>query len=94
MRARINERFTQLHTERTAAEAKLAALTAEQPKAADPAILDEIPYAGDIIPALPPALKAACSPSPTSAHRRPRERWALDPAPYGRPNATQGHMPP
>jgi hypothetical protein len=58
MRARINERFTQLHTERTAAEAKLAALTAEQPKAADPAILDEIPYAGDIIPALPPALKA------------------------------------
>jgi hypothetical protein len=29
-----------------------------KPKAADPAILDEIPYAGDIIPARPPALKA------------------------------------
>jgi hypothetical protein len=58
MRARINERLTQLHAERTAAEARLADLTAEQPKAADPAILDEVPYAGDIIPTLPPALKA------------------------------------
>jgi hypothetical protein len=58
MRARINQRFTQLHTERTTAEAKQAALTAEQPKAADPAILDEVPYAGDIIPNLPPDLKA------------------------------------
>ncbi len=58
MRARINERFTQLHAERTEAEAKLTALTSHQPKAADPAILDEIPYAGDILPALPPALKA------------------------------------
>jgi hypothetical protein len=58
MRARINERFTQLHAERTTAEARLADLTAEQPKAADPAILDEVPYAGDMIPSLPPALKA------------------------------------
>jgi len=58
MRARINERFTQLHAERTAAEDKLAALESQQPKAADPAILDEIPYLGDLIPALPPALKA------------------------------------
>jgi hypothetical protein len=58
MRARINERFAQLHDERTTAEAKLAALTTERPRAADPAILDEIPYAGDIIPSLPPALKA------------------------------------
>jgi hypothetical protein len=58
MRARINERLTQLHAERTAAEARLADLTAEQPKAADPAIIDEVPYAGDIIPTLPPALKA------------------------------------
>jgi hypothetical protein len=58
MRARINERFTQLHSERTAAEAKLAALATGQPKAADPAILDEVPYAGDLIPELLPALKA------------------------------------
>src|SRR5215469_5087816 len=28
------------------------------PRAADPGILDEIPYAGDILPSLPPALKA------------------------------------
>jgi pentapeptide repeat protein len=58
MRARINERFTQLHAERTAAEDKLNALASLQPKAADSAILDEVPYAGDILPALPPALKA------------------------------------
>jgi hypothetical protein len=49
------DRFTQLHTERTQAEAQLAALTAA-PKAADPALLDEIPYAGDIFSGLPPAL--------------------------------------
>jgi DNA invertase Pin-like site-specific DNA recombinase len=58
MRARINERFTQLHTDRTNAEAQLAALTTERPKAADPAILDEVPYAGDLIPNLPPDIKA------------------------------------
>jgi len=58
MRARINERFAQLHTQRTTAENQLAALNAEQPRAADPAILEEIPYAGDILPALPPDLKA------------------------------------
>jgi hypothetical protein len=58
MRARINDRFAQLHAERTAAEDQLTALTAQQPKAADPTLLDEVPYAGDIIPALPPALKA------------------------------------
>jgi hypothetical protein len=58
MRAQINERFTQLHAERTAAEAKLAALATGQPKAADLAILDEFPYARDLIPSLPPALKA------------------------------------
>jgi site-specific DNA recombinase len=58
MRTRINERFAQLHTQRAAAENQLAALTHATPRAADPAILDEIPYAGDIIPDLPPALKA------------------------------------
>jgi hypothetical protein len=57
MRARINTRFAELHTQRTDAETKLAALTNCQPQAADPAILDEIPYAGDIH-TLPPDLKA------------------------------------
>ena len=64
MRARINQRFTELHAERTAAEAKLTALASHQPKAADPAMLDEVPYAGDIIPCRPPS-KPACSPPST-----------------------------
>jgi len=58
MRARIRDRFAQLHTQRTDAETQLDTLTATQPKAIDPAILDEIPYAGDILPDLPPVLKA------------------------------------
>jgi site-specific DNA recombinase len=57
MRARIRERFTQLHTQRTEAEAKLATLEAATPTAMDPALLDEIPYAGDVLPGLPLALK-------------------------------------
>jgi site-specific DNA recombinase len=57
MRARINARFAELHTQRTAAETQLTGLTAEKPKAADPALLDELPYLGDILPSLPPALK-------------------------------------
>ncbi len=58
IRARIMDRFAQLHTQRQETEAQLATLTAHRPRAADPAILDEIPYAGDILPDLPPALKA------------------------------------
>ena len=58
MRARITERFTQLHAQRTKAEQELAALSDHQPDAVDPAILDEIPYAGDILPTLPLNLKA------------------------------------
>ncbi len=58
MRARIMDRFAQLHTERTHAETELKALSIAAPKAAEPALLDEIPYAGDILPDLPPALKA------------------------------------
>ena len=42
-----------------AAETELARLTAAKaPRAADPALLDELPYLGDILPSLPPALKA------------------------------------
>jgi len=51
-------RFAELHDQRTTAETQLTALTTTQPAAADPAILDEIPYAGDLLPALPPQLKA------------------------------------
>jgi hypothetical protein len=47
------------------AEAKLAALTAARPRPADPGILDEIPYAEDILCRLPPASKHACSPPST-----------------------------
>src|SRR5271165_5766566 len=43
---------------RTQAETELATLTATRPRAADPAILDEIPCAGDVLSGLPPALKA------------------------------------
>jgi site-specific DNA recombinase len=58
MRARIRDRFTELHTQRTAAENRLAALTAATPKAADPGILNELPYCENILDRLPPALKA------------------------------------
>ena len=47
-----------LHTQRTQAETRLTALTNAKPRAADPAILDELPYCEDILPGLPPALKA------------------------------------
>jgi len=59
LRARIRDWFAELHNKRHAAETLLAALTTTaDPAAADPAILDEIPYAGDILPELPPQLKA------------------------------------
>jgi hypothetical protein len=46
------------YTQRQDAEAELAALQAATPTAMDPALLDEIPYAGDILLDLPLALKA------------------------------------
>jgi DNA invertase Pin-like site-specific DNA recombinase len=58
MRARIMDRFTQLHTERTQAETELHALDRATPEAFDPTLLDEIPYAADLLPDMPPALKA------------------------------------
>jgi hypothetical protein len=57
MRARISDRFAQLHQQRTEAETRLDALTAAKPKAAHPASLDELPYCEDILSQLP-ALKA------------------------------------
>ena len=50
--------FTELHDQRQHAETQLAALAAATPKAADPALLDELPHLGDILPGLPDQLKA------------------------------------
>ena len=58
MRARITARFAELHADREHTEAQLAALAAAVPKAADPALLEELPVAGDILPGLPADLKA------------------------------------
>ena len=58
MRARIRARFADLHHEREQLETQLAALAKTTPAAADPALLDELPVLGDILPDLPPALKA------------------------------------
>ena len=58
MRARITARFAELHADREQAQAQLDTLAAATPQAADPALLDELPLAGDILPGLPPDLKA------------------------------------
>ena len=58
MRARIRERFGELHAERQQIQAQLDALDTTEPRAANPALLDQLPYAGDILPGLPAALKA------------------------------------
>jgi hypothetical protein len=58
MRARIRARFADLHREREQIEAQLAALAKTAPAVADPALLDELPLLGDIMPDLPSALKA------------------------------------
>ncbi len=58
MRARIRDRFAQLHHDREQAEAQLATLAKTTPKAADPTLLDQLPLAGDILPRLSPELKA------------------------------------
>ena len=58
MRARITDRFAELHHQREQAQAQLGTLAAETPKAADPTLLDELPLAGDILPGLDPGIKA------------------------------------
>ena len=58
MRARIRARFADLHHEREQLETQLANLAKTTPAATDPALLDELPLLGDILPGLPPALKA------------------------------------
>ena len=46
LRGRIRARFADLHAEREQLDAQLAALAAATPRAADPALLDELPLAG------------------------------------------------
>ncbi len=58
MRARIRARFAELHHEGEQIETQLDALAKTTPAAAEPALLDELPALGDILPGLPPALKA------------------------------------
>ena len=58
MRARITDRFAELHADREHAQAELDTLQASIPQAADPTLLDELPLAGDILPGLDPSLKA------------------------------------
>ena len=47
-------RFAQFHGEREQIETQLTALAKATPKAADPALLDQLPMAGDILPGLSP----------------------------------------
>ena len=56
--AAMRARFADLHHEREQIETQLTALAKTTPAAADPALLDELPALGDILPGLPPALKA------------------------------------
>ncbi|HME65529.1 MAG TPA: hypothetical protein VKG61_11625 [Streptosporangiaceae bacterium] len=58
MRARITDRFAELHHDREQVKAQLDALEAVVPQAADPALLEDLPLAGDILPGLDPAAKA------------------------------------
>ena len=58
MRTRIRARFAELHTEREQLQTQLAALAQSTPQAVDPALLGQLPLAGDILPGLSPELKA------------------------------------
>ena len=58
LRARIRARFAQLHEERERLEAQLKTLAKATPAAADTTLLDMLPLAGDVLPGLPPRLKA------------------------------------
>jgi hypothetical protein len=57
-RARIRARFAELHEERERLEAQLKALAKTTPHAPDTSLLDRLPLAGDVLPAMPPRIKA------------------------------------
>jgi hypothetical protein len=58
MRARITDRFAELHHQREQVTTQLDALQATVPQATDPTLLEDLPLAGDILPGLDPAAKA------------------------------------
>jgi hypothetical protein len=58
LRARIRARFAELHEERERLETQLKILAKAAPAAADTTLLDQLPLAGDVLPDLPPRLKA------------------------------------
>jgi hypothetical protein len=58
-RARIRARYAELYDERTRTETALAAAEAAATRADDPALLDELPLAGDILTAAPDRIKEA-----------------------------------
>jgi hypothetical protein len=57
-RDRIRDQFTARYDERAAAQAELDALTAAQPPAEDPALLDELPYAPALLADAPEEIRA------------------------------------
>ena len=57
-RDRINEQFTVRFDEQAAAKAELETLTASQPTADDPALIDELPYAPGLLAGAPAELRA------------------------------------
>ncbi len=50
-------RFAELHAEREQIETQLKTLAMTVPAPADPALLDQLPLAGDVLPRLPPRLR-------------------------------------
>jgi hypothetical protein len=58
-RARIRARYAELYDERTRTETALAAAQTATTQANDPALLDELPLAGDIVSAAPDRIKEA-----------------------------------
>ena len=57
-RDRINAQFTDRFNEHAAAKAELETLTASQPAAEDPALIDELPYAPGLLAGAPAELRA------------------------------------
>jgi site-specific DNA recombinase len=57
LRQRILARFTELEDERTQITKQLTDLDKTAPQAGDPALLDALPYLGDILAAAPPRLQ-------------------------------------
>ncbi len=99
MRARITDRFAELHHDREQVTTQLDALEAVVPQAIDSTLLEDLPLAGDILPGLDPAAKArlfaALRPGdPVEQDRRAGHRLGRDhrrhpPRPARHSNASQ-----